>query len=54
MCRIIAHLNYNFAHESHGGFPRNLQLRRIMSIIIALLCGFAWLGQALRDGGNIH
>lgn len=43
----------NFANEGHSGFPCHSTNLSIMSILIAIICLFAWIVPALKDGSNI-
>ncbi len=53
MCSSFAHVAVNFANVSHGDSPLNLLKIIDMTFIIVILCVFAWLGQALKDGADI-
>lgn len=50
---MISRDGNNFASGNHNGPPWKIKITRIMEIIIMIICFFAWIGQALNDGGNV-
>lgn len=47
----------NFAHQNVNSRVTNIKhqplTQKTMSTILIILCVFAWLGQALKDGADI-
>ncbi len=53
MYPVLAHLHKNFAAERIVWIFMVITISISMSIIIIVICLFAWLGQALKMGGDI-